>query len=115
MHTYSCEMREKTRKKLSELLVSVRVVKLSDLSSGGLTFGRYSVAQLHDVRNFSIHSNDLTVKGQKFIEHLTFETETNILFRNVGADRPVRRRSIPKEREPPKKSFVVLFVLCAFI
>lgn len=47
----------------------------------------------------------------KFIECLTFETETNIMFRNVGNDRPMRRRRIPKEREPLKKS-VVLFLFC---
>lgn len=63
----------------------------------------------------SLDTNDLTVKGQKFIEHLTFETETIIMFRNVGTGRPVRRCSTPKEREIPKKSFVVLFDLCAFI
>jgi hypothetical protein len=36
------------------------------------------------------------------------------MFRNVGSSRPVRRRLIPKQREPPKKSFVLLFFCVRF-
>jgi hypothetical protein len=65
MHTCCCEMGETTRKKLSEILVSVRYFKLSDLYIRGLKSARCISDSLHGARNFSRHTNDLTVGIQK--------------------------------------------------